>query len=486
MAGRRRGEGARLVWYSWSDVHEEGGRERCRNRLITTSCNYCQTFVVAQRGKQCRMFNCGETKPFLVVAVGGGGYVEPRWCLRLARAGLSWGPIPCPEYGGYMDPSFFLALAVCGAVLFVHLGIARGVRKMGRLELIAPLTGKELPRVSIIVPACNEAKTIAAGLRSLLAQDYSNLEIVVIDDRSSDGTGKVVEALQAEGAGLLLQRVNELPPGWLGKSHALQVGADLATGDFLLFTDADVILEASAVSRAMSHMRQGGLDHLPLIFANRGGTPLLDCLILELGLGMLFCFRPWRVREAASPFFMGVGAFNLIKRSAYQAIGGHHSFAMYPIDDVMLGKLVKERGLRQDCLLALEHVTVPWYATVAEMVQGLEKNAFAFLHYRLWLLLPLLLVVIVGNILPLWGAVFAARAVRGLWAAAVVIKLVTFAFGLRRQGRPLWYVPGGLITPYLTLFILLRSAWVVVRQGGIRWRERFYPLAQLKKSRTLF
>jgi glycosyltransferase involved in cell wall biosynthesis len=385
-----------------------------------------------------------------------------------------------------MDPFFILAFVVCGAVLIVHLGIARGVRRMGRLELIAPLAGKELPRVSIIVPACNEAKTIAAGLRSLLVQDYTNLEFVVIDDRSTDGTGKVVEALQVEGGGLLLHRINELPEGWLGKSHALQVGADLATGDYLLFTDADVILEQSTVSRAMTHMLQGDLDHLPLIFANRGGTPLLDCLILELGLGMLFCFRPWRVREAASPFFMGVGAFNLIRRSAYQVIDGHRSFALHPIDDVMLGKLVKERGLRQDCLLALEHVTVPWYATVGEMVQGLEKNGFAFFHYRLWLLVPLLLLVVIGNILPLWGAVFAAGVAQWLWTTAVAIKLITLAFALRRQGRPMWYLPGGLVTPYITLFILLRSAWVVVGQGGIRWRERFYPLAQLKKSRALF
>jgi glycosyltransferase involved in cell wall biosynthesis len=385
-----------------------------------------------------------------------------------------------------MEPFFIFALVVCGTILFVHLGIARGVRRMGRLELIAPLAGEELPRVSIIVPACNEAKTIAAGLRSLLAQDYPNLEIIVIDDRSTDGTGKVVEALQAEGAGVLLHRINELPEGWLGKSHALQVGADLTTGDYLLFTDADVILEQSTVSRAMTHMLQGDLDHLPLIFANRGGTPLLDCLILELGFGLLFCFRPWRVREEASPFFMGVGAFNLIKRSAYRAIGGHRSFALHPIDDVMLGKLVKERGLHQDCLLAVEHVSVPWYATVGEMVQGLEKNGFAFFHYRLWLLPPLLLLLVVGNILPLWGAVFAAGTAQWLWATALVIKLVAFAFGLHRQGRPVWYVLGGLITPYLTLFILLRSAWVVAGQGGIRWRERFYPLEQLKKSRALF
>jgi hypothetical protein len=357
---------------------------------------------------------------------------------------------------------------------------------MGRLELLAPLAGKELPRVSIIVPACNEEETIAAGLRSLLAQDYDNLEIVVIDDRSTDGTGRVVQALQAEGAGVLLRRINDLPEGWLGKSHALQVGADLATGDYLLFTDADVILEQSTVSRAMTHMLEADLDHLPLIFANRGGTPLLDCLILELGLGMLFCFRPWRVREAGSPFFMGVGAFNLIRRSAYQAIGGHRSFSLHPIDDVMLGKLVKERGLRQDCLLALEHVAVPWYATVGEMVQGLEKNSFAFFHYRLWLLLPLLLLSVTGNILPLWGAVFADGVARGLWALAVGIKLVAIAFALRRQGRPLWYLPGALLTPYITIFIMLRSAWVVVGQGGIRWRERFYPLAQLKKSRALF
>ena len=168
---------------------------------------------------------------------------------------------------------------------------------------------------------------------------------------------------------------------------------------------------------------------------------------------------------------MGVGAFNLIRRSAYQVIGGHRSFALHPIDDVMLGKLVKELGLRQDCLLALAHVTVPWYATVGEMVQGLEKNGFAFFHYRLWLLVPLLLLVVIGNSLPLWGAIFAAGVAQWLWTTAVAIKLVALAFALRRQGRPMWYLPGGLVAPYITLFILLRSAWVVVGQGGIRWRE---------------
>jgi len=385
-----------------------------------------------------------------------------------------------------MDSLLVMAFFVCGTVAAVHLLIARGVRRLGRLEQIVPFAGAHPPRVSVIVPACNEEKTIAAGLASLLAQDYGNLEILVINDRSTDSTGQVVRALQERGAGLRLIEIDELPDGWLGKNHALQTGAELAQGDFLLFTDADVILEPSTIGRAIAHMANGGLDHLPLIFANHGGTPLLDCLIQELGLGLLFCFRPWRVKEANSPYFMGVGAFNLIKDSTYRAIGGHRAFAMHPIDDVMLGKLVKERGLRQDCLLALEHVAVPWYATVGEMARGLEKNGFAFFHYRLWLLPPALAVLVLGNVLPQWGAIFASGPVQVLSVAAMAIKLVAFSFGLRLRRRPLWYAPGALLTPYLTIYMLLRSAWVVTRAGGIRWRDRFYELRWLKKSRPLF
>lgn len=385
-----------------------------------------------------------------------------------------------------MDPWLFPALFICGAVAVVHLVIARGVRRLGRLERVAPFTGANPPRVSVIVPACNEEHTIAAGLASLLTQDYGNFEILVINDRSTDTTAQVVRALQESGANLRLIEISDLPEGWLGKNHALQLGAELAEGEYLLFTDADVILEPSTIGRAIAHMQKNHLDHLPLIFANQGGTPLLDCLVLEVGLGLLFCFRPWRVKEVESPYFMGVGAFNLIKTSAYRAIGGHRAFAMHPIDDVMLGKLAKERGLHQDCLLALEHVAVPWYATVGEMARGLEKNGFAFFHYRLWLLPPALVVLLLGNVLPQWGALFASGPARALLATAVAIKLIAFAFGLRQRQRSLWYVPGALLTPYLTIYMLLRSVWVVISGGGICWRGRLYKLAELKKSRPFF
>lgn len=385
-----------------------------------------------------------------------------------------------------MDGFTLFSLLVSSLVVYAILVVALGVRRLGRLEDVAPREGDGLPRVSVVVPACNEREKIGDGLRSLLAQDYGNLDIVVIDDRSSDGTGEVVRRLQADWPGLRLFTVSTLPEGWLGKSHALQTGADLADGDYLLFTDADVVMAPSTLRRAMAHMQGADLDHLPLIFSTTGGTPLFDCLVLELGLGLLFAFRPWRVKERGSPFFMGVGAFNLLRRSAYKRIGGHRSFAMYPIDDVMLGKLVKEHGLRQDCLLAQRHVVVPWYATVGEMVEGLEKNGFAFLHYRLWLVPPLVAVLLAGNVLPLWGALFAEGLARLAWAVALAAKLALYAFGLPRLGRSLRFVPGALLTPYLTIYILVRSALVVVRSGGISWRGRFYPLAELKKSRPLF
>jgi glycosyltransferase involved in cell wall biosynthesis len=379
-----------------------------------------------------------------------------------------------------------LAAIACTGVGIYLLVLAHGVKKLHWLGDVAGFGSLPGPRVSVVVPACNEEENVGRAVLALLAQDYANLEILVVNDRSIDGTAAVLRRLRENNPRLRIEEISDLPEGWLGKSHALARGASLASGDYLLFTDADVVMEPTTVSRAVRLMVDQRLDHLALLFRNLTRGWLLNCLILELALGLLCIFRPWTARTAGSRNFMGIGAFNMVKKTAYEAVGGHGTIRMHPIDDLMLGKILKEQGFRQDCLLAQDFVAVPWYDSVRAMTAGLQKNMFSFVHYRLSLIMPLLFVHIVMNILPLWGVLFCQGMGRSLWGAALLLKLLIFSFGLRRQGLPLWYLPGALLVPYLVLHIVITSVAVVLKKDGIIWRGRYYPLGELKKSRALF
>ncbi len=385
-----------------------------------------------------------------------------------------------------MSFSLILAIVAFTLVLCSSLVLALGVRKLRRLDDIASDGFSPAPRVSVIMPACNEEDNIEQAVMSLLAQIYGNLEIIVVNDRSVDGTAQVLQRLQATHPRLVVHEITHLPNGWMGKSHALAQGAARAGGEYLLFTDADVVMEPTTISRAIHHMHDDRLDHMTLFFKNLGGGWLLNCLILEMALGLLLAFRPWRVRQPGSREFIGIGAFNLVKRSAYDAVGGHTSIRMHPIDDLMLSKIIKEQGFRQDCLLGDSFVAVPWYDSVRTMIAGLEKNTFSFVHYHLALIPPIVVLLFVVNILPFWGAIFGEAEARLFWMLAVAGKLAAFFFGLRRQGLPTWYLPGALLAPYLSIYIICKSAIVVQKNGGITWRGRFYPLAELKKSRRWY
>lgn len=385
-----------------------------------------------------------------------------------------------------MSFPLYLAGFSCIVQLSCSMLLALGVRQLWRLDDVVADRLSTEPPVSIVVPACNEEENIEQAVLSLLAQTYTNLEILVVNDRSIDSTGQLLKRLQTAHPRLKILEIFELPDGWLGKSHALCQGAARAGGEYLLFTDADVVMEPTTISRAIRHMLDERLDHMTLFFKNSGGGWLLNCLILEMALGLLLAFRPWRVRQEGSREFIGIGAFNLVKKSAYDAVGGHTSIRMHPVDDVMLGKILKEQGFRQDCLLGDSFVAVPWYGSVKAMIAGLEKNTFSFVHYHLSLIPPIMVLLFVVNILPFWGAIFGTAEARLFWQLALASKLAAFFFGLRRQGLPTWYLPGALLAPYLSIYIICRSAFVVQKNGGITWRGRFYPLSELKKNRRWF
>jgi glycosyltransferase involved in cell wall biosynthesis len=384
-----------------------------------------------------------------------------------------------------MSIFMILAIIACASMVIFLVTIAAGAKKMSRLGDTETGNTAVGPLVSIIVPACNEEKNIEKSLLSLLNQDYKNLEIIVVNDRSTDGTAAVLQQMQVRFPELRIHEIAELPEGWMGKSHALSTGAALAKGDLLVFTDADVILEKTTIARAVGYMSSNRLDHLTLVFKNVTHGWLLNSLILDIGMGLLFLVRPWKARNSANSFFVGIGAFNMVKRSAYLEIGGHEGIRMHPVDDLMLGKMIKQHGFFQDCLLANDFVLVPWYDSVSAMITGLEKNMFALVHYRVWLVPVVLFVIFVPNILPVWGVIFGDNAVRIICFLTVGIRLAACFKGLRMQNLPWWYLPGFLITPYISCYIIMKSVFVTKINGGIYWRGQHYALAELRKTAPL-
>src|SRR5947199_2314204 len=242
---------------------------------------------------------------------------------------------------------FLLALATLIAHVATAIQVYRGVRSIRSLRDLPPLAGP-LPRVSIIIPARNEERNLEEALRSILALDYDNLEIDVVDDRSTDRTGEILDRLAAVEPRLRVVHVRELPPGWLGKNHALWLGAEKATGDFLLFTDADVVFEPSALRRAVGAMVSDGLDHLTASPEIARPSVLFELFIGAFSLFFALFTKPWKVRDPRSPHHVGIGAFNLVRAAAYRAAGGHRAIAMRPDDDLKLGKLLKTRGFRSE------------------------------------------------------------------------------------------------------------------------------------------
>jgi len=377
---------------------------------------------------------------------------------------------------------FWLAVISLFLTVVCTLETALGMRRMTVLDDVPLLQRENVPKVSVIIPACNEAATIEPALKSILAMDYADLEVIAVNDRSVDRTGAILEEMQKQYPGLQIYDISELPEGWLGKNHALQHGAEQARGEYFLFTDADIIMEKSSLARAMNHMLENRLDHMSMFFKNIAPGGLLNALILEAGGGLMLLLKPWKAKDPNSKRYMGVGAFNLVKSMVYKAIDGHKTIAMHPIDDVMLGKMIKQIGFSQDCLLGHNFIQAEWYVTVREFINGLMKNTFAFCNYNMANVLFGVLVVVIMNILPLLAVFLTSGITRGLFGTAVIVRILSFANGFSKTGINPWYSAWALVTSYIYIYIALKAAITTKINRGIIWRGTYYSLDELKAN----
>jgi len=380
----------------------------------------------------------------------------------------------------------FVSMLICLLMILVIVQISRGYGRLDSLDASEIFCKTDPPLVSIVVPACNEQESIERSLRLLCALDYGNTEIIVVDDRSTDRTPMIIESVRAEFPKIRLIRIDALPEGWLGKPHALQQGAQSAAGEYILFIDADVWLEKTTLSRAVNAMENRGLDHVSLVFKNSSPGMLLNALIADTGAGLFFLIKPWKAKERQSRNFMGVGAFNLIRNAVYRTIGEHRQIRLQVIDDVYLGKLVKQNGYRQECMLAESLVTIHWYRSVQEMISGLMKNVYAFFHYRPLYVCFGVLAVAAMTLVPMAGAVFASGTAQFFFILAVLVRVSGIGAGMIRIGLPPLSVSFLLITPFISLFIIIKAIWLVHLAGGVTWRGTFYRLEQLRGADWVF
>src|SRR5215469_2395471 len=316
---------------------------------------------------------------------------------------------------------FALALTFTAALFWIlnAIDVAWGSRRLPAIRDIAPLGDSDCPPVSILFAARDEEEKLPGALETFLALDYPRYEVIAADDRSEDRTAEILKAAARKDARLKYVRIDSLPPGWLGKPHAMQQAFERSTGEWIVFTDADVHFSPDLLRPAVALAKRDRLDHLTLLSGAEMHTVGEKIALTFFGMGFLMGIRPWRANDTRSKGYAGVGAFQLMRRSAYEAIGTHRRLRMEVVDDMKLGKLVKEGGFQSGVAKAWKEVRVRWHAGVGNIVRGTTKNFFASSGYNLGLVCFQLVMMLAACVAPWvalpflrgWALIFDAMAV---------------------------------------------------------------------------
>ena len=364
-----------------------------------------------------------------------------------------------------------------------------------------PATANGEPRVSIIVPARNEEEHIREALLQLLALDYSNYEIIAVNDRSTDRTGRIMEEVAAadllDNAGETAQaeadrsvrptrlqviHISELPSGWLGKTHAMWTAGKRASGDWVLFTDADVLFKPDSLRRAVGYGEAERADHVvlfPRMIMKRASERMMIAFFQAL---FVFGHRPWKVADPKARDHMGVGAFNMVRRSVYEAVGTYRALRMEVLDDMKLGKVVKNAGFVQRNVFGEDLISLHWAKGAFGIVDNLTKNFFAVLSFQWWRTVATVVGLGFLNLGPFVGVWLAHGWARVPYAIALGSLFLIYYGMSSRSPIPSYYFFLHPVSTSLFMYILLRSMITTLANGGIVWRGTKYSLEELRKG----
>jgi len=337
------------------------------------------------------------------------------------------------------------------------------------------------PTVSVLVPARNEELTLAPALESLRTLDYPNLEIILINDRSTDRTLEVMQRVASRDERVRVVEVDQLPTGWMGKANALQLGLGHATGEWILFTDADVVFDPQSLKKAVTHVLTHGLDHLALAVHFIFSTPWIApfCSFCVAIMGLVTNFK--NIDNPSTKDAMGVGAFQIVRRSALDKTEGLAWLRMEPIEDVGLARMLKNSGAKVSFLAGRNEVKVDWYPTFGALLKGAGSRSMVVARYRYKLLLIKIILSTVGCLAPILVILHG-----GIAAAVVVFAWAVASACIAYEGNRVMGIPKrwGCLMPVgavMFLICLVYSCIQSLRVGGLYWRGRVYPLAELRE-----
>jgi glycosyltransferase involved in cell wall biosynthesis len=341
------------------------------------------------------------------------------------------------------------------------------------------------PRVTIIVPARNEEEHIREALTQLLDLDYSNYEVVAVNDRSTDRTASIMDDLAVRPAAhgkLKVVHVAELPARWLGKTHAMWTAGQQATGDWILFTDADVFFKPDALRRAISYAEAENADHLvvlPRMIMKLPGESMMMAFFQTL---FVFGHRPWKVADPKTRDHIGVGAFNLVRRSTYEAVGTYQALRMEVLDDMKLGKVIKNAGFAPRVVFGDDLISLRWAKGAFGVVNNLTKNFFALMSFQWWRTIGSVIGVGLLNLGPFLGIALAHGWLRLPYGIALLsILAIYFGMSSRSDVRPYYFFLHPVAT-VLFMYALMRSMFHALWNDGVVWRGTRYPLEELRKG----
>jgi len=374
---------------------------------------------------------------------------------------------------------FYCSLVICLITIFLNFYLVIGFNKIKQLSR-QPIIEPEVP-LAIIVAVRNEEEDLETALKSLCNINYQSYRLIVVNDRSTDRTAEILNDFKRCYPKINIVTIDKLPEGWMGKNNAMYQGYLNSTEEWVLFTDADIVFHPDAISRAMGYAVRNKLDHMTILPEMISRSTLLNSVYATFCIMLMMHMKPWEAKNPKSKSSSGIGAFNLIRRDAYEKIGTHSKIKLRPDDDLQLGIKVKQAKLKQDVLAAKGYVCLEWYKSLKQFGNGLQKNSFSLSDYKLPIAIANVLFVLVSIALPMPVMfIFGTATIRLMAAAMLLFHLIYMSVIAPNKW---WYAFMIPFSGFFISWIILKASVITVKQGGIYWRDSFYPLKMLRDEK---